>query len=292
MRGIVDDKSRKKKAGSGAGGSRRAAASGEKKTHVKADTAKAPGGSRKRGVTAHRRGAKVSRGREIGKIIGRLERAYPRSKIALRFANPLELLVATILAAQCTDERVNQVTSGLFEKYKRADDYSKASLDVLMEEIRPTGFFRNKSKSIQGACRLIVQKHGGVVPNTMEELIELPGVARKTANIVLGNAYGIASGIAVDTHMLRVSKRLGLTSEENPVKVERDLCQIVPRRHWIHFPHLIADHGRAVCKARSPLCSECVLRQLCPSRDMFTNRPRDPGLSRKSGSGEGRRRRA
>lgn len=254
---------------------------------------KVPGGSRKTKVSGKPSDADSTRGSAIRKIISRLERAYPESKIALRFKNPLELLVATILAAQCTDERVNQVTSDLFVKYKKADDYANASLDELMEAVRPTGFFRNKSRSIQAACRLIVQRHRGDVPSTMDELIELPGVARKTANVVLGNAYGVASGIAVDTHMIRVARRLGLTREKDPVKIEKDLCEIVPKKQWIHFPHLVADHGRAVCKARSPLCLDCVLRELCPSRDIYTKNPRTAAPTPKAGAktGPGGRRR-
>jgi endonuclease-3 len=204
----------------------------------------------------------------IRKIINRLEKAYPEAEIALRFRNPLELLVATILAAQCTDERVNQVTKPLFQKYKKAADYAQAPLDDLMEAVRSTGFFRNKSRSIQGASQKIVDEHKGTVPDTMEELLKLPGVARKTANVVMGNAYCVASGIVVDTHMLRIAKRLELTREKDPVKVENDLTEIVPKKQWIRFPHLVMAHGRAVCKARSPQCSGCVLRQLCPSCDL------------------------
>jgi endonuclease-3 len=217
--------------------------------------------------------------------MNRLEKAYPDAKIALRFKNPLELLVATILAAQCTDERVNQVTKTLFKTYKKAADYAEAPIDDLMAAVRPTGFFRNKSRSIQAACQVIAGKHEGVVPGTMEGLVELPGVARKTANVVLGNAYGVASGIAVDTHMLRVAYRLGLTREKDPVKVENDLCKIVPKRQWIHFPHLVMAHGRSTCKARSPLCSDCVLEALCPSRDLFMTTVRH--RSRRTGRGTG-----
>ncbi len=205
----------------------------------------------------------------IRAIITRLEREYPGSRIALRYRNPLELLVATILAAQCTDERVNQVTKTLFAKYKAPEDYAEAPIGDLMEIVRPTGFFRNKSKSIQAAARKIVDEHGGKVPDNMVDLTGLPGVARKTANIVLGDAFGVSEGIAVDTHMLRLSSRLGLTSEKDPVKVEKDLCALVPRRKWIHFPHLTADHGRAVCKARKPLCDACALADICPSRAVF-----------------------
>lgn len=200
----------------------------------------------------------------IRAIINRLDREYPESKIALNFKSPLELLVATILAAQCTDERVNQVTPALFSRYRTPSDYARAPLEDLMEIVRPTGFFRNKSKSIQAACAKIVEDFAGNVPRTMEELIGLPGVARKTANIVLGDAFGLSEGIAVDTHMLKLSRRLGLTNEKDPVKVERDLCVLVPRAEWIRFPHLIADHGRAVCKARTPMCGACVLAKRCP----------------------------
>lgn len=253
--------SRKSKTAGGAGGPREVSRS-QKRRELKRSTKTAAFG-----------------GPSIRKIINRLENAYPDSKIALRFTNPLELLVATILAAQCTDERVNLVTKDLFKKYRKPADYARASLGELMEAVHPTGFFRNKSRSIQAACRVIAQRHGGVVPDTMEGLLELPGVARKTANVVLANAYGVASGIAVDTHMLRVAKRLGLTHEKDPVKVERDLCEIVPEKHWIHFPHLIMSHGRAVCKARSPLCAGCVLEKLCPSRDLFIE---DVGPERKT----------
>jgi endonuclease-3 len=220
------------------------------------------------------------------KIMNRLEKAYPEAKIALRYKNPLELLVATILAAQCTDERVNQVTASLFKKYGKASDYARAPVEELMEAVRPTGFFRNKSRNIQAACRVIEREHKGIVPDTMEELVELPGVARKTANVVLGNAYGIASGIVVDTHVLRVSKRLGLTREKDPVKVERDLCELIPKKKWISVSHLITAHGRAVCKARSPRCPDCVVGDLCPSRELFV---KGADTARKAGAGRGRK---
>jgi endonuclease-3 len=216
------------------------------------------------GAAANR--AKKAARPPIRAIINRLEKEYPDSRIVLDFKSPLELLVATILAAQCTDERVNHVTKTLFSRYKKPSDYARAPLEDLMELVRSTGFFRNKSKSLQAACAKIVADYGGEVPRTMEELIKLPGVARKTANIVLGDAFGLSEGIAVDTHMLRLSKRLGLTLEKDPVKVERDLCVLVPSTKWIRFPHLIADHGRAVCKARTPLCDACVLAKQCPSR--------------------------
>jgi endonuclease-3 len=199
------------------------------------------------------------------KIVSLLRKAYPDARCSLNHASPLELLVATILSAQCTDERVNVVTAELFRKYRRPEDYTAVAQEELERDIRPTGFFRNKAKSIQGACRLIAERHGGRVPETMEELLELPGVARKTANVVLGNAYGITSGVVVDTHVSRLSQRLALTRETQPEKIERDLCELIPRDDWIDFSHLLISHGRALCKARTPLCAECFLLELCPT---------------------------
>ncbi len=199
------------------------------------------------------------------KITARLKREYPEARCSLNFTSPLELLVATILSAQCTDERVNLVTEALFRKYREAGDYARAEPSELEADIRSTGFFRNKAKAIQGACRMIAERYEGRVPESLEELLELPGVARKTANVVLGNAFQVASGIVVDTHVARLSQRLKLTEHEQPEKIERDLIELVPRRDWIAFPHLLIAHGRRVCKARTPLCSECVLERLCPS---------------------------
>jgi endonuclease-3 len=203
--------------------------------------------------------------KRAGKIIGQLKRAYPDAHCSLNYSTPLELLIATILSAQCTDERVNIVTRDLFGKYRSAEDYVRAVPAELERDIHSTGFFRNKAKAIQGACRMICDEHGGRVPETLEELIALPGVARKTANVVLGNAFGIASGVVVDTHVSRVSQRLRLTAHEQPEKIERDLIELVPRKDWIIFPHLVIAHGRAVCKARTPLCGECPVEPLCPS---------------------------
>jgi endonuclease-3 len=203
--------------------------------------------------------------KRAGKITSQLKRAYPDARCSLNFSTPLELLIATILSAQCTDERVNIVTLELFEKYPRAEDYVRAVPAELERDIHSTGFFRNKAKAIQGACRMICDEHGGRVPETLEELIALPGVARKTANVVLGNAFGIASGVVVDTHVSRVSQRLRLTAHEQPEKIERDLIELVPRKDWIIFPHLLIAHGRAICKARTPLCAECPVEPLCPS---------------------------
>ena len=199
------------------------------------------------------------------KIIRLLKRQYPDVRCSLDFSNPLELLVATILSAQCTDERVNLVTAELFRKYRRAEDYFSVEQTELESDIRSTGFYRNKAKSIQGACRIIAENHSGRVPESMDELLGLPGVARKTANVVLGNAFGITSGIVVDTHVARLSERLALTRQAQPEKIERDLMELVPRKDWIDFSHLLIAHGRKICKARTPLCSECVVEKLCPS---------------------------
>ena len=203
--------------------------------------------------------------RRAARIVGLLKKEYPEARCSLDHTNALELLVATILSAQCTDERVNVVTSQLFRKYRTWEDYASAPPDELERDIRPTGFFRNKAKSIQGACRRIGERHGGRVPRSMEELLELPGVARKTANVVLGNAYHVASGVVVDTHVARLSARLGLSNEKAPEKIERDLVGLLPESDWIDFSHLLIAHGRKVCKARNPLCGECVLAKLCPS---------------------------
>ena len=206
------------------------------------------------------------RGRQLVKL---LRREYPEARCSLDHSNPLELLVATILSAQCTDERVNAVTAQLFRKYRTWEDYASAPAAELERDIHSTGFFRNKAKSIQGACRQIGERHGGRVPSEMEELLTLPGVARKTANVVLGNAYQIASGVVVDTHVSRLSGRLGLSGEKTPEKIERDLTAVVPKSDWIDFSHLLIAHGRKVCKARNPACGECVLATLCPSAGLF-----------------------
>jgi len=196
------------------------------------------------------------------KILARLERAYPRATIALHFKNPLELLVATILAAQCTDERVNQVTASLFKKYRTAEDYAEANAAALEEEIRSTGFYRAKARSIIGAARRLVEM-GGTVPQTLEELVQLPGVGRKTANVVLGNAYG-EQAIAVDTHVFRVSQRLGLAKSMSPDEVEAQLREMLPKSQWTRSCHLFQAHGRTTCDARRPDCPRCPIRALCP----------------------------
>ena len=210
--------------------------------------------------------AKEQAGR-VAQILHGLDKDYPDAQCALRHSNPLELLVATILSAQCTDERVNIVTRDLFRKYRSPEDYATVVRDELERDVRSTGFFRNKAKSIQAACRLIVDKFGGKVPDTMEELLELPGVARKTANVVLGVAFGKAEGIVVDTHVQRLARRLDLTREEEPEKIERDLMKLIPRDRWILFSHQLIHHGRRICKARKPLCPMCSLERVCESKD-------------------------
>jgi endonuclease-3 len=198
-------------------------------------------------------------------IYRRLEREYPNAKCALNFSNPHEMLFATILSAQCTDAMVNKVTADLFRKYPTIKDYAEADREELEADIKPTGFFRQKTKSLQGSARKILEEYGGEVPDTMEELLTLPGVARKTANIVLGNAFGKSVGIAVDTHVRRVSQRLGLTANHDPDKIEQDLMRLVPRKNWFPITYLFIDHGRAVCKAPVPRCEDCVLSDICPS---------------------------
>lgn len=204
------------------------------------------------------------------KIIALLKKAYPDAKCSLNHSNPLELLIATILSAQCTDERVNIVTAELFRKYRSCADYLKVPASELQNDVRTTGFFRNKTKSIQGACKVLDEQYACRVPETMEQLLKLPGVARKTANVVLGNAFGIASGVVVDTHVSRLSQRLGLTTNKSPEKIERDLADLVPKRDWIVWPHLLIYHGRQICKARKPLCEKCVIEKFCPSSRLKT----------------------
>ncbi len=198
-------------------------------------------------------------------IIRKLERAYPGARVALNFTSPLECLVATILSAQCTDEKVNEVTATLFQKYRSAADYLAVPEDELKEDIRPTGFFNQKAASIRAACERIVEAYDGEVPDTMEDLITLRGVARKTANIVLGNAFGKVEGIAVDTHVRRLANRLGFSEQSDADKVEQDLMRLVPRKKWFSFTYVLIDHGRAICRAKKPLCPECPVEPLCPA---------------------------
>lgn len=206
-------------------------------------------------------------------IIRRLQRAYPDAECSLRHSNAFELLIATILSAQCTDQRVNIVTADLFRKYRQPEDYLKVSEQELQQDIRTTGFFRNKAKSIRGTASTLIEQYGGQVPKTMDELLELPGVARKTANVVLGNAFGIKAGVVVDTHVTRLSHRFGFSEQKTAEKIELDLIEIVPRKEWVIFPHLMIAHGRKTCKARNPDCAECVVEKLCPSSFLKTGVP-------------------
>jgi endonuclease-3 len=201
----------------------------------------------------------------ISEVISRLKDEYPDARTELNWENPLELLVATMLSAQTTDVRVNMVTDKLFEKYRTAADYAGADPAELEADIRPTGFYRNKARSLQGMARALLDEHGGEVPRTMAGLVSLPGVGRKTANVVLGNAFGVDEGVVVDTHVRRVSRRLGLTAEKDPEKIEQDLLGVVPEGERTLFSHLLILHGRRVCKARKPDCPGCVLNDICPS---------------------------
>ena len=204
-------------------------------------------------------------------IIKRLKKEYPDAHCELTHANAFELLVATILSAQCTDERVNIVTADLFRKYRKPQDYLNVAPEELEQDVRSTGFYRNKAKSIQGASQKIIDDFGGEIPKTMDELLTLNGVARKTANVVLGNAFGIASGIVVDTHVARLSQRLGLTENSLPEKIEKDLSELVSEKDWIMFPHWLIAHGRKICRARKPKCEICILENVCPKIGVTRN---------------------
>ncbi len=199
---------------------------------------------------------------KVGPILALLDRHYPEAHVTLDFTNPLEMLVATVLSAQCTDVRVNQVTPALFKKYPTAVDYANAPVEELEEMIRPTGFFRNKAKSIKALCQTLVADYGGEVPASLEDLVKLPGIGRKTANVVLGNAFGIP-GIFVDTHLGRVSQRLGLTKQKDPVKIEFDLMPLIPQERWVKFSHQMIWHGREICVSRKPKCPQCPLLPYC-----------------------------
>ena len=205
-------------------------------------------------------------------IYEKLSKLYPKVKVGLTFKNPLEILVATILSAQCTDAKVNEITITLFKKYLTPKDYAYGNLQELEKEIRSTGFYHNKARHIQGACRIIVEEFGGKVPHTMDELLRLPGVARKTANIVLSSAYGIVEGIAVDTHVRRLSQRLGLTDKNDPDKIEKDLMSIFPKDRWYPINYLMIQFGREICVARNPYCEKCPLNKICPSAFAFGRR--------------------
>ncbi len=205
--------------------------------------------------------------KRVAAILAKLDEAYPAATCELIHENPFQLLISTILSAQCTDVRVNQVTQTLYKKYPNAEAFAHANPSELEQEIRPTGFFRNKTKSIMGASKGIIENFGGQVPRTMEEILTLPGVARKTANVVLGTAYGIASGVVVDTHVIRLSRRLDLTKHDDPKKIEEDLIRVIPKEKWITFSHQLILHGRRVCVARKPRCIDCNLESLCYSKD-------------------------
>jgi len=242
----------------------------KEKTAVKKRTAsakrKAPKPERKAKAGKTGRGTGTDPKR-VAAILAKLDDAYPDANCELRHENPFQLLISTILSAQCTDVRVNQVAETLYKKYPDAKAFAYATPSELEMEIRPTGFFRNKTKSVMGASKAILERFGGEVPRTMEEILTLPGVARKTGNVVLGTAYGITSGIVVDTHVLRLSERLDLTRNDDPKKVEQDLMQVIPREKWIQFSHQLIWHGRRVCHARKPKCTECNLESLCYSKD-------------------------
>lgn len=208
--------------------------------------------------------------KQTTEILNRLKTEFPNAACALHHQTPLQLLVATILSAQCTDERVNKVTTELFQRYRTADDFANAPQEELEEAIRSTGFYRNKARHIRACCQDIVEKHDGHVPQTMKELVKLAGVGRKTANVVLGNAFHIASGIVVDTHVTRITNRLGLVShKKDAVKIEQELITIIPEGDWIYFSHALILHGRKTCTARNPKCKECTLNDLCPSKDNY-----------------------
>jgi endonuclease III len=214
------------------------------------------------------RESKVVKQERTNRILEELRRTYPDAHCELNFTNPLELLIATILSAQCTDKQVNIVTADLFKKYRTAEDYAKADLAELESDIKRIGLFRNKAKNIKACCAQIVEQHGGKVPQTMEALVALPGVGRKTANVVLGNAFDIQEGVVVDTHVARLTQRLGLTNETTPEKIEAEMMGLIPRKDWALFSHWIIWHGRRRCFARGPQCGECEVRTLCPSRDL------------------------
>jgi endonuclease III len=205
--------------------------------------------------------------KRVAGILAKLDEAYPTATCELKHENAFQLLISTILSAQCTDVRVNQVTATLYKKYPNAEAFAHANPSELELEIRPTGFFRNKTKSIMGASKGIIENFGGQVPQTMDEILTLPGVARKTANVVLGTAYGIAAGVVVDTHVIRLSRRLDLTKHEDPKKIEEDLMRVIPKEKWITFSHQLIWHGRRVCVARNPRCVDCNLESICYSKD-------------------------
>ena len=242
----------------------------KKKTSTKKKPARKKSKPAKSGKTSQAVKAARAAGTEpqrVRAILAKLDEAYPNATCELKHQNAFQLLISTILSAQCTDVRVNQVAETLYQKYPDAKAFAYATPSELEQEIRPTGFFRNKTKSVMGASKAIIEKFGGEVPRTMEEILTLPGVARKTGNVVLGTAYGIPSGIVVDTHVQRIANRLDLTRNEDPKKIEQDLMQVIPKEKWIQFSHQIIWHGRRVCQARKPKCLECNIEALCYAKD-------------------------
>src|SRR5580692_7333824 len=239
----------------------------KKKPAAKKEHAAKPARAAKGAATTKRSAAAGTDPRRVAAILAKLDEAYPAATCELKHDNAFQLLISTILSAQCTDVRVNQVAETLYKKYPTPEAFAHANPSELEQEIRPTGFFRNKTKSIMGASKAIIERFGGQVPRTMEELLTVPGAARKTANVVLGTAFGIASGIVVDTHVIRISKRLDLTRNEDPKKIEQDLMKVIPKEKWILFSHQIIWHGRRVCLARKPKCMECNLEKICYSKD-------------------------
>jgi endonuclease-3 len=237
--------------------SKKKSAAKKKSVHAKSKPARAAKGGRPAGTDPKR----------VANILAKLDEAYPNATCELKHENAFQLLISTILSAQCTDVRVNQVAETLYKKYPDPKAFAYATPSELEQDIRPTGFFRNKTKSVMGASKAILEKFGGEVPRTMEEILTLPGVARKTGNVVLGTAYGIASGVVVDTHVIRLSNRLDLTRNEDPKKIEQDLMQVIPKEKWIQFSHQLIWHGRRVCHARKPKCIECNLESLCYAKD-------------------------
>jgi endonuclease-3 len=243
------------------------AAKSKKKPATKKKTVPAKTKAAKRSKPVKRAAAAGTDAKRVAAILAKLDEAYPDATCELKHDNAFQLLISTILSAQCTDVRVNQVAETLYKKYPDAQAFAYATPSELEQDIRPTGFFRNKTKSIMGASKAILEKFGGEVPRTMEEILTLPGVARKTANVVLGTAFGISSGVVVDTHVQRLSNRLDLTRNEDPKKIEQDLMQILPREKWIQFSHQLIWHGRRICHARNPKCAECNLESLCYAKD-------------------------
>ena len=239
----------------------------QKTSEGKKSSAARSGRSAKRVVAAKKTAAAGTDPKRVAAILAKLDEAYPAAICELKHENAFQLLISTILSAQCTDVRVNQVAQTLYKKYTTPEAFAYANPTELEQEIRPTGFFRNKTKSIMGASKAIIENFGGQVPRTMEEMLTLPGAARKTANVVLGTAFGIASGIVVDTHVIRISNRLDLSRNEDPKKIEQDLMKVIPKEKWIQFSHQIIWHGRRVCQARKPKCMECNLEKICYSKD-------------------------